>query len=102
MMSYPKDLDEIGEPELREELARREALRASGLCDYCGRAPSEQSCKFPKRHACDEDSRSLEDRARGVEPCKTPGCRAPGVEESAHGGYWCAACWRRVTTEEMP
>lgn len=49
-MSYPLDLDEIEEEKLREELTRRTELRLAGKCDYCGRLPTEPSCKFPERH----------------------------------------------------
>lgn len=48
-MSYPRDLDEYTEEELRAELRRREAFRALGLCDYCGR-PALTTCRFPDRH----------------------------------------------------
>lgn len=49
-MSYPRDLDEFTEEELRAELARRTAARERGVCDYCGRLPTEKSCKEFERH----------------------------------------------------
>jgi hypothetical protein len=49
-MSYPRNLDEIAEERLREELARREQARDNGLCDYCGRPGTSDSCQFPERH----------------------------------------------------
>ena len=50
-MSYPRDLDEIPEDELRGELERREGRREAGLCDYCERRWDAPPCKFPDRHA---------------------------------------------------
>ena len=35
-MSYPRDLDEYSDDELKEELARRNAVREQGNCSYCG------------------------------------------------------------------
>jgi hypothetical protein len=49
-MSYPLDLDEIGEERIKLELSQREQNRAAGLCDYCNRPPSSPVCKFPRRH----------------------------------------------------
>lgn len=49
-VSYPLDLDEMGEDRIKIELAQRERRRAAGRCDYCGRLPSSPSCKFPRRH----------------------------------------------------
>jgi len=49
-MSYPLDLDEISEENLRGELKRREQHWQAGLCDYCGRKPETPPCKFPDRH----------------------------------------------------
>ena len=49
-MSYRLDLDEMSEEKLLAELFRRSKLRAQGLCDYCGRLPSTNPCKFPHRH----------------------------------------------------
>ncbi|MGD9749416.1 MAG: hypothetical protein AB7W59_00310 [Acidimicrobiia bacterium] len=49
-MGYPKDLDEYSEDQLKGELERRAGLRAKGLCDYCGRPPSEPACRFQGRH----------------------------------------------------
>lgn len=49
-MSYPKDIDEMTEFEMRGELTLRESRRAQGWCDYCCREPHEKECKFPKRH----------------------------------------------------
>ena len=50
-MSYRLDLDEMDEVMLKNEISRRQKLREEMLCDYCERAPSTPSCKFPKRHA---------------------------------------------------
>jgi hypothetical protein len=49
-VSYPRDLDEVHEDQLREELERRRAARIAGVCDYCGRHPDTPECKFPSRH----------------------------------------------------
>jgi hypothetical protein len=49
-MSYPLDLDEMGEERIKMELAQRERRRAAGRCDYCDREPSSPICKFPRRH----------------------------------------------------
>jgi hypothetical protein len=49
-MSLPRDLDEVPGHELRAEIERRSVARARGVCDYCGRDPSETACKFPERH----------------------------------------------------
>lgn len=49
-MGYPTDIDEMDEKKLHDELDRRAKLRARGLCDYCGRLPSEPTCMFPDRH----------------------------------------------------
>lgn len=50
-MSYRLDIDEMTETTLAEELGRRLEMQAAGLCDYCGRAPTTEPCKFPERHA---------------------------------------------------
>lgn len=44
-MSYPRDLDEIPDHELRAELQRRQKVRARGLCDYCQQPPTAAVCK---------------------------------------------------------
>jgi hypothetical protein len=49
-LSYPLDLDEVPEDQLRAEVERRRQLRIAGLCDYCGRDPNTPTCKFPHRH----------------------------------------------------
>jgi hypothetical protein len=49
-VSYPRDLDEFSEEELRDELARREEARRLGLCDYCGRNGNATKCRFSNRH----------------------------------------------------
>lgn len=49
-MSYPVDLDEISTSQLRAELARREDLRAKGLCPYCARGMDETPCKMASMH----------------------------------------------------
>jgi hypothetical protein len=50
-VSYPKDLDEYTEAELKAELERRQKAREAGLCDYCGRQPSQPACRFPERYS---------------------------------------------------
>lgn len=51
-MSYPVDLEEMDEQRLRDEIARRDAARAEGKCDYCGRWLGQLPfCRFPERHA---------------------------------------------------
>ena len=53
-MSYIKPLDEYDESELLLELELRKMRRDSGVCDYCGRPPTDEGkgdhCKFPHRH----------------------------------------------------
>ena len=49
-VSYPRDLDEFTEEELREKLARREECRARGVCDYCEKNGNAPKCRFPRRH----------------------------------------------------
>ena len=44
-MSYPKDLDEYEDHVLSAELRRRERQRKAGLCDYCGKPPTDPVCK---------------------------------------------------------
>lgn len=46
----PIDLNEYEERRLVGEIDRRASLRAVGLCDYCEREPSMNTCKFPERH----------------------------------------------------
>lgn len=58
-MSYPKDLDEYTDAQLREELARREQARAEGRCDYCGRGNAASACRFPNRHALGDSGRPV-------------------------------------------
>lgn len=78
-MSYPKSLDEYTEAQLRHELARREAARAEGACDYCGYprntsikkylesigSPATHAtdgpCRFPERHGHVKTDTSWED-----------------------------------------
>lgn len=48
-MSYPRDLDEVPQNELLQELARRQIMRDQDLCDYCGRYGGEP-CRFAERH----------------------------------------------------
>lgn len=55
-MSYPRDLDETPEEELRAEVERRRAARMADLCDYCGRHYNTPPCKFPLRHRRAEQS----------------------------------------------
>lgn len=50
-MGYQLDLDEMSSESLLEELHRRKADHAKGLCDYCHRPVGvKPSCKFPERH----------------------------------------------------
>ncbi len=49
-MGYPLDLDEYDEQRLAGELELRQGRRSQGLCDYCGREPDTNPCKFPERH----------------------------------------------------
>lgn len=49
-MSYPRDLDEYTEDELRKELTRRIEARSKGNCDYCGRPGDSTPCRFDARH----------------------------------------------------
>lgn len=49
-MSYPRPLEEIPEEELRAEIERRECLQKMGLCDYCGKNPSQPECRMVERH----------------------------------------------------
>ena len=49
-MGYPRDLEEMREEELREEIKRREQAHRDGLCDYCNHSPAEPTCRFPERH----------------------------------------------------
>lgn len=50
-MSYPRDLDEMSEDELRLEIIRRREARLAGQCDYCARPlDAEPACRFPGRH----------------------------------------------------
>lgn len=50
MMSYPRDLDEISQAELEQEITRRILLRIEGKCDYCERPVDADPCRFPERH----------------------------------------------------
>jgi hypothetical protein len=49
-VSYPRDLDEYSDEELREEIARREDCRARGVCSYCGKNGNATKCRFKDRH----------------------------------------------------
>lgn len=49
-MSLSIYLDEYDEQRLLDEIRRRRDLRARGLCDYCGRAFSMESCRMARRH----------------------------------------------------
>lgn len=49
-MSYPRDLDEYDDEELKDELARRAELTKKKLCTYCKRAVTASACRFPERH----------------------------------------------------
>lgn len=49
-MSYPRDLDEYDDEELKEELERRAELVKKKLCTYCERKVTAAACRFPERH----------------------------------------------------
>ncbi len=49
-MSYPRDIDDYSDSELRQELERREILRKGGVCDYCERRGTDPTCKHDDRH----------------------------------------------------
>lgn len=49
-MGYPRHLDEYTDTELKSELDRRDRARTKGVCDYCGRDPETEPCKFRLRH----------------------------------------------------
>lgn len=46
-MSYPKDLDEYTDEELKRELARRERCKKEGRCSYCGRLAQTNPVSSP-------------------------------------------------------
>lgn len=52
-MSYPRDLDEIGDAELAAEIARRAKLRKRGLCPYCRALLVDSACRYPEIHVRD-------------------------------------------------
>lgn len=51
-MSYPKDLEEMSDKQLYEELNRRQLVRSRGLCSYCHKPlstfdkPADNPCKI--------------------------------------------------------
>ena len=49
-MSYPRDLDDYSEKELRDEISRREVLAKKGLCTYCEGKRNTTPCQYPARH----------------------------------------------------
>lgn len=49
-MSYPKDLEDYSDDELKNELMRRDQARRNGLCDYCMRPYMLRPCKYLGRH----------------------------------------------------
>lgn len=67
-MSYPKDLDEMDEIKLADEVERRRQTRAAGLCDYCGRKPDTDPCKFPDRHRAAGGPNDYDERWEVDEP----------------------------------
>lgn len=56
-MSYPIDLYECPEEQLRDELARRAKLRAEFKCDYCLRLLTSTPCKLRERHRVQKKGR---------------------------------------------
>ena len=60
-MSYPMQLDEYSEVELRKELRRRELAYICNACDYCGNKRfSTPVCRFPDRHGVINGRESFE------------------------------------------
>lgn len=45
-----QNLDDAYEQDLQAEILRRQQARWAGLCDYCGRSPDTDPCRFPGRH----------------------------------------------------
>lgn len=85
-MSLPRDLDEYTKGELLAELDRRDKARRADVCDYCGRAFHESTCRLPDRH-------------KRVGPMPIPGdaiLRIKAVREAARCGLYEAkqACER--------
>ena len=65
-MSYHRDLDEIPEIELQQEMLRRATRRESGLCDYCQRTADDPACKFPERHRLAFSRRGVKQPVKAV------------------------------------
>lgn len=56
-MSYPKDLEEYTDAELRAELDRRNLERRNGNCSYCKRPLRDAPQAFPAADAPVEECR---------------------------------------------
>ncbi len=95
-MSYPRDLDEYTEAELAAEIVRRREARASGLCDYCGRPPTETPCRFPERHNPPERNCYTCEWARGGD------CEQPDVELIGDVWAYCADAGCSPASDGMP
>lgn len=66
-MSYPKDLDEYTQEELKAELTRRQLQQSQGNCDYCGRkCGAFPPCKFHERHGPTTFKVEYTDEASGL------------------------------------
>ena len=56
MSMHPEaHLDECSATSLVDELKGRILRRGSGLCDYCGKASWEPTCRFHHRHRSDSN-----------------------------------------------
>lgn len=86
-MSYPRDLDEYSDEELREEIARREDCRARGVCDYCGKNGNAPKCRFKNRHPNRERKQA---KASAFEIANT--CNACGKQMERGAVMVCHAC----------
>lgn len=82
-MTYQLSIDEMSESLIQDELSNRERWREQGGCDYCGRAPTTSSCKYPVRHA---DVRIDRDAPR----CAV--CNGDGRGPNPIGVGYCGTC----------
>lgn len=55
-MGYPKSLGEYSETDLIAEFIRRARVQSNGLCDYCDRPRTSNSCRFTEHHNIKEMS----------------------------------------------
>lgn len=49
-MSYPRELEEYDDEELKAEIERRGEAAKKKLCSYCNRKITASACRFPERH----------------------------------------------------